>query len=69
MPEAIVSAWLLIVVGAIRVVPQLAAAGRWGAEPTIAAGCLALGVAVLVGELGRHRHRGRPRRARRAVSP
>lgn len=58
MFEGIAIAILLIVVGAIRVVPQLIEGGTWGAEASLAAvlmglGFLALGIELrsLIGRL------------------
>lgn len=51
MFESIVTAVLLIVIGAIRVVPQIVEGGTWGAESTLAAVVMGLGFLVLAGEL------------------
>jgi len=47
---------LLVVVGALRVVPQLVYGGYWGAESTVAAICIGLGVLALAAELLRQAH-------------
>ena len=47
---------LLIVVGAMRVVPQLVMGGSWGAESTGAAVFVALGVLMLLAEVLRPVH-------------
>jgi len=47
---------LLIVVGAMRVVPQLVMGGAWGAESTVAAVFVALGVLMLLAEVLRPLH-------------
>lgn len=47
---------LLIVVGALRVVPQLVVGGPWGAESTVAAVFLALGLLMVFVELFRQPH-------------
>ena len=49
--DDLVIALLLIVVGAVRVVPQLAVGGSWGAESTLAAVMLGLGVLLLIGTI------------------
>jgi hypothetical protein len=45
---------MLIIVGAVRVVPQLIVGGRWGGQSTVAAVLLGLGVILLLAEVLRH---------------
>jgi hypothetical protein len=47
--DELVIAVLLMVIGAIRVVPQIVNGGTWGPEPTLAAIILGFGVLVLAG--------------------
>jgi hypothetical protein len=47
---------MLIFVGALRVVPQLIVGGPWGAESTVAAVFMALGVVMFLAEVLRPAH-------------
>lgn len=47
---------MLIVVGALRVVPQLVLGGPWGAESTVAAVFMVLGLLMVFVELVRPLH-------------
>jgi hypothetical protein len=47
---------LFILVGLLRVVPQLVIGGSWGAEATVAAVFVALGVLMLLAEVLRPAH-------------
>ncbi|HVG67736.1 MAG TPA: hypothetical protein VM734_14275 [Kofleriaceae bacterium] len=57
MREGIIVALVLLVGGAVRVVPQLVEGGPWTAEPTVAAIVMTFGLLALVIELWPLRHR------------
>jgi|JI6StandDraft_1071083.scaffolds.fasta_scaffold294127_4 hypothetical protein len=61
MFEGIATAILLIVIGAIPVVPRLLDGGTWGAEPSVGAVLMGLGTLALWIELAA-RLRKEPRR-------
>jgi hypothetical protein len=51
MFEGVATAILLIVIGAIPVAPRILHGGTWGAEPSIGAVIMGLGVLALAAEL------------------